>query len=357
MDFPLQLLILPKLILLPPITIVEIDAQKERHQHGGHHGDDIIGDNPPLPLNGLQRHVARQKDRPVVDRPHVVEGLYAPDVVVEKDVLPVFQALLHLRVDIRVLDAVRPVEIGQVEVARAPHPHALGLEDEPLALRVHNIQRRLLVVEALRKGLVNGVVDILGIEGSDLLPVAHNRALDRIGPGAHMVDIGLGNRQPHDCAAGRKVQILRSKLLAGIGDAGRLSRQDQRYLGHGLVFLIGLDVGLRVLRLGNLLGDQRLELYLAAQYRLNGTFDQIQTLAQALDRGVRHLLGYLPRYRVDKCAQDAKDQYNGEEQALSIVLLVRLLVHWQSPFRCSERAAPYSSYGGSSPLLPGEGPV
>ena len=47
-------------------------------------------------------------------------------------------------------------EVAQVEVARIALAHPLGLQDKPLALRVHDIQRSLFVVKAVGEGLVDG---------------------------------------------------------------------------------------------------------------------------------------------------------------------------------------------------------
>ena len=197
----LRLPLPPELILLPAAQIVQADAQEKGRQHGDHDDDDVLTDRPPLLLDGLHGHIAHQEDRPAVHRPHVVEGLDVPDIVIEKDVLPALQAGLHLFVYLRVLDTVGPVEIAEVQVSRVPLPHPLGLEDEAAALRVHDIQRRLFVVEAVRQGPVHGIVDILGVERPDLHSVPGHGTLDRIGPGPHIIEVGLGHRQPHDGAS------------------------------------------------------------------------------------------------------------------------------------------------------------
>ena len=97
---PALLLLLPvQLILLPPAEIVEEDAQQKSDQHRGHHDEDVLVDGPALLLDGLHGHVAHQKDGSAVHRPHIVEGVPAPDVVVKEDVLPLLQTVLHLRLD------------------------------------------------------------------------------------------------------------------------------------------------------------------------------------------------------------------------------------------------------------------
>ena len=83
--------------------------------------------------------------------------------MVKQDILSIRQALPDLPLQILLLDIVRPVKVRQIQVARIPFPHPLGLEDKPLAGRVHNIQQRLPVIKFLRKGPVYGVVDIFGV--------------------------------------------------------------------------------------------------------------------------------------------------------------------------------------------------
>ena len=59
----------------------------------------------------------------------------------------------------------------------------------------------------------------------------------------------------------------------------------QRSAGH-----LNLDDFYRANSIRDLfLGDQRLELHLAAQYRLDGVLDQIQALTEVLNGRLRHL--------------------------------------------------------------------
>ena len=113
-QLPLRLLLLPELILLPPAEVVQQDAQEEGRQHGGYHDENILADGSPLLLDGLDGHVAHQEDGAAVYRPHVVQRLHVPDIVVEKNVLPASQARVYLRPDLRVLNVVGAVEIGQI---------------------------------------------------------------------------------------------------------------------------------------------------------------------------------------------------------------------------------------------------
>ena len=140
--------------------------------------------------------------------------------------------------------------------------------------------------------MVNGVIDVLGIQGPDGLPVPLNGALDGIGPRAHIVQIGLGNRQVHHRPPGGKVQILCGKDLPHVGDPLGLAGENQGELGHGPASLIGLNICLRVLRPGHLLGNQHLKLRLTVQNGLNGVLKQVQAFTQVLNGGFRHLLGY-----------------------------------------------------------------
>ena len=340
---PALLLLLPvQLILLPPAEIVEEDAQQKSDQHRGHHDENVLVDGPALLLDGLHGHVAHQKDGSAVHRPHIVEGVPAPDVVVKEDVLPLLQTVLHLRLDGRVLNAVGPVEVGQVQVPRVPLPHPLGLEDKPPALRVHDIQGCLLVVESAGQGSVHSVVDILGVERSDGPPVPLDGAFDGVGPGAHVVDVGLGHRHAVHGSPCGEVQALLGKPLPGVGDALGPPGEDQRHLRHRLIPLIGAHIGLRVLHPGDLLGDQCLELRLTVENRLNGTLDEIQTLAEVLNRRGGHLPGDPPGNLMHNRPQYTKNQDDGEEQGQPSppFLLVRFPIHWQSPFRLPGSAVP-----------------
>ncbi len=214
---PLLLLLLPQLILLPPVQIVQGDAQDKRRQHGEHHDHNVMVDRLPLLLDGLHRHIAHQEDRPAVDRPHVVEGVGSPDIVIKQDVPPGAQAVLHLRLDLRILNIVRAVKIVQIQVSRAALSHSLGLQNKALALRVHDIQRRLLAVKSVGKRPVYGVIHILGIKGPDSLSVPLDRAFDGVGPCSHMVQIGLGDRHSCDRSACGEIQTFLSERLPGIG--------------------------------------------------------------------------------------------------------------------------------------------
>ena len=111
---------------------------------------------------------------------------------------------------------------------RAAHPHPLGLEDKPLAFRIHNIEGGLFVVKAIWKGVVQGVIDIFHIKGGYLLPILYNGRFYGVGPGAHMVDIGLGNRQPCHRSTRRKIQPSLGKHFPGVGYPFALSRHNQR---------------------------------------------------------------------------------------------------------------------------------
>ena len=109
--------------------------------------------------------------------------------MVKQDILSLFKVLLHLRADLRLLNIIRPVKIIQIQVACAPPAHALGLQDKALALRIHNIQRSLLVVKPVRQGFVNGIVNIFGVESPNFLPIPQDRALYGIGPRPHIIHI------------------------------------------------------------------------------------------------------------------------------------------------------------------------
>ena len=327
-------LLLPLLshpLLLPPADIVQQHAQEKRAQHSGHHQNDILINRPSLLLDGLHRNIAHQENTSPVHRPHIVEGVLSPDVVVKEDIPPLVQTRGHLQADIRVLDVVGPVEVVQLQMAGAALPHPLGLEDKPFALRVHDIQRRLLIIKPVGgKGTVYGVVDILDVKRPQLLSVPLHRAFDGIGPGAHIIHIGLGHRHPGHSSPGREVQPRLGEGLPGVGEALLRPCGDHRHLGHGSVLLIGPDKRLRVLGPGQLPGDQALKLRLAIQNRLNGALDQVQAFAQVLNGGGGHLPGRSLCHCKYDGAEYKKDQQKRERQkkAPPLFLFLWLFFHF-----------------------------
>ena len=273
-ELPFLLPLPAQLFLLFPVQIVQGDAQGEGGQQRGHDDHDVLVDRPALLLDGLNRHIAHQEDGAAVYRPHVIECVHLPNIVVKQDVPALAQAVCHFRLDCRILNVVCPVEICQVQVSRAALAHSLGLENKALALGVHDVQRRLLVVKPFGgEGLVDGVVDILGVEGPNLLAGPFHGALYGVGPGAHVVHIGLGDRQPRDRSARGEVQVLLGKTLPGVGESFCLSGKDQRQLCHGLILLVSEDIGHRVVCPGDFPGNQRLKLSLAVQNCFDGALD------------------------------------------------------------------------------------
>ena len=75
-------------------------------------------------------------------------------------------------------------------MARAALPHPFRLQHEALALRIHDVEDRMVIIEPIRQGPVQVVIDIFDVEGPDLLPRLYHRAFHRIGPGPHIVHIG-----------------------------------------------------------------------------------------------------------------------------------------------------------------------
>ena len=200
-------------------------------------------------------------------------------------------------------------------MSRAALAHALGLEDKPLALRVHDVKGGLLVVEPVGgEGAVDGVIDVFHVEGAQGLPVPLHGALDGVGPGAHMVQVGPGNGHTGHLTPGGEIQPLLGERLPVVGDAIRPARQDQGELHQGPVAGGGEDEGLRVLRPGGLPGEEGLELRLVVQDGLDGALDEIQAFAQVLDGGGGHFLGGAPGHHKYNCAEHAEDEKNGEGQ-------------------------------------------
>ena len=153
--------------------------------------------------------------------------MYRANVMVKQDIPSIFQAALHLFPNTRVLNLVCPVEVGQIQVARAAHPHSLGLQHKALAYRIHDIQCGLLVIKPVGKRPVNRIIDILRVERPNDLSILFDGTLYGIGPRAHIIHIGLGDRQSHDRTASGKIQSLLCKPLPGIGHTLRFSGQDQ----------------------------------------------------------------------------------------------------------------------------------
>jgi hypothetical protein len=239
-----------------------------------------VVDCPALLLDGLHRHIAHQVDGAVVDRPHIIKCALIPDVVVKQDILSIRQALPDLPLQILLLDIVRPVKVRQIQVARIPFPHPLGLEDKSLALCVHNIQRCLFIVKTGGgKGAVQKIIHVFNIQPRNLRPVPDYGALQGISPCPHIVEVGLGHGQTVYRTACGKIQSRLGKDVPGIGNALRFPGEDQGHLYHCLVFLIGADIFLRAFRLCNFAGNQGLKLCFIFEDGLNGAFDQLQALA------------------------------------------------------------------------------
>ena len=87
--FSFLLLLFSQFVLLLPVEVVEQNAKKKRRQHGDHHDDDILVNGSSLLLNGLHRHISHQENSSTIYRPHIVEGVYPPDIVVKKEVFPI----------------------------------------------------------------------------------------------------------------------------------------------------------------------------------------------------------------------------------------------------------------------------
>ena len=111
-----------------------------------------------------------------------------------------------------------------------------------------------------------------------------------------------------------KIQIFFGKCLPCVGYAFRLSRRNKRHLHHSLIFLKGADILRRILCCRCLPGNQLLKLRLVSENCLNSILNQIQTLAQILDRRLGHLSGRFLRHRIYSRPQNNKNQYNGDEQ-------------------------------------------
>lgn len=115
-----------------------------------------------------------------------------------------------------------------------------------------------------------------------------------------------GDGHARDGSARRKVQALLGEPLPGAGDALGFPGGNKGQLDHGVIFPVGTDISRRVIRAGDLLGNQGLKVRLAAKDRLNGALNQVQALAQVLNSGGRHLPGYFPRHHGNNCPEDGE---------------------------------------------------
>ncbi len=270
MDFPLHLPLLTDFVLLLLAERIQQATQQKRGQHDENHDENILIDRSALLLDSVQRHIADQKDRPVVDRPNIVQRFHIADIVVKENVLPVFQSGLHFGPQLRALNAVGPIKIFQIQMPCVALPHSCGFEHKPLGFRVHDIKSGLFVVKAVGQRTFQGIIGVFHIEVADGFAVPDHGAFHGIGPSAHVIDIRLGDRQPLHRPFHREIQSFRCERFPTVGNADLFPGQNQRQLHHGIVFLIRADVFLRVFCQRRLLGDQFLKLRLFAQNRFDG---------------------------------------------------------------------------------------
>ncbi len=187
--FPLCLPFFPYLLLLSLAEIIQDTAQKKGRKHHHYHNQYILVDRLPLLLDRLNGYITGQVKASPVHGPHIVQGFLPTNVMVEQDIPSILHAVQHFFLQFLVPDIIGPVKILQVQVSRISLPHALRIQHKALTLCIHNIEHGLLVVETVREGFVQGVIHILHIERTDLLPVLLHGTLHGIGPGAHIVDI------------------------------------------------------------------------------------------------------------------------------------------------------------------------
>ena len=304
---------------LAPV-VVGVDGQAEHEGRGGDGDDEPQGhvDRLRLPLDGRGGRVAHRVRGPVVDRPQVAQRVAPLHLVREHDRRLLGDAALHQLQRLSVHHVVGPVEVLQVQVPRVTLAHALGLQHEALRGRVHEVEHGLLVVEAHRQRPVDGLVGVLGVQRADILALARYGTGDGVGPRARIVDVGLRHGQARDRAAGGEVELLGEKGLAVVRGAGLLAREHDGQLRGGIVVPEVQDVGRGVGRRGDLLGDELLELGLAAHDGLDGVPHEVEVLVEILDGRVRHVVIGLFRHSVDRGPHEREDENNRDDQRMYV---------------------------------------
>ena len=170
----------------------------------------------------------------------------------EQNVLTSLQTLLNLIPQLLVNNIVGPIKISQIQMPSASLPHTFRLQNKPLAFSIHNVKRGLAIIKTIRQRFVQRIIGIFNIERGHFLTILFHRTFYCIRPRAHIIQIGLRNRQTVYGSACWKIQIRRWKHLVNIRNTLRLSRHNQWKLHHCSVSFIALDIFLRVSHRGQL---------------------------------------------------------------------------------------------------------
>ena len=282
--------------LLALVKIIQHTAQEKGDQHHSHHDKDILVYGFSFLLDRLDRHIADQVNRSIVHRPHIIQSIFFPDIVIKQNIFPVFHAFSHFRLEVFLHNIICPVKILQIQMPGIPLPHSLWFQHQPFALRVHNIEHGPSIIKSVRKRLIQRIINILHIKRCDLLSVLYDGTFHRISPRSHIIQIGLRNRKPFHASPRRKIQLLFWKALSRIGNAYRFPCRYHWYFYHRLVFFIGADKFFRIFYRGDFLCHQLLELRFFYQNRLNCSFHQIQAFTQILNGRRGHFPGNFLRH-------------------------------------------------------------
>ncbi len=154
MDFPLCLSLRPDLPLLLLIQEISYAASQERAQHNGHHDKHVLVDRVAFPLYRLDRHISDQIERPLVHPPHIDQRILVLYLMVEHYVLSGPHALVDVILDVLFKDLVSVVEILQIQMPCVTFTDPLRLKHQPLAVCIHNVQLRALIVKFVRQRFI-----------------------------------------------------------------------------------------------------------------------------------------------------------------------------------------------------------
>ena len=243
---PFLLLFLSDVAFLTLVQEIQCTADQESGQHHDHYDDEVLVYGLALLLNGVNGDIADEVESAVVHRPHIDQGFPVTDIVVEHHMLSLPDAVRHHGLDIRFQYPVGIVEILEVQVPGSSFPDSLRFQHKAFASCIHYIQCGIIIVKFWGQRLVQRIINIFHIERAGQSFIFFHRTGNGIGPGPHIIQVGLRDQKPARRLSIRKVQIPGRKAVPHIGDALRLPGRDKRHPDHGTVFIVGADKFLRI---------------------------------------------------------------------------------------------------------------
>ena len=273
----------PQSPLLFFVKIIQNTTQEKRCQHNKDNNQYVLIYRCSFLLDRLDGHITDQINRAVVDCPHIDQRVFILDIMIEHNIFPGGYMLCHFFLQILFENAIRPIEIFQIQMTCVAFSRPFRLQYKPLAFCIHNIEHGTAVVKPSWQRLFKGIINIFDIEHSYLFVIFYHRTFHRICPCSHIIYVGPRNRQLFHRCPGRKIQFFFCEHIPCIGNSLCFPGQYDRYLYHRPVSVIGTNKFFRFFYCCNLQGNQLLEIRFFYQNRLHCPFDQHETFAQIID--------------------------------------------------------------------------